>query len=79
MKKLILLVLVASAFLGGYYLGRLPGSPDVFGWSKRTYRQVTAWAGQAAAVKQPGRQVTAPARTAWLAFDPYRDQAGQDK
>lgn len=29
MKKLIPAVLIGASFLGGYYVGRLPGSPDL--------------------------------------------------
>ncbi len=29
-KKLFVLMVLAATFLGGYYLGREPGSPDIF-------------------------------------------------
>jgi len=41
-------LLLVSAFLGGYYVGRLPGAPDVFGWAKRTYQLAAEWGGKAA-------------------------------
>lgn len=31
MKKLIVLTLLSASFLGGYHLGHLPDSPDIFG------------------------------------------------
>jgi len=48
-KRFIVLVLLGAAFLGGYYLGRKPGSPDIFRYADDVYRQ----AGQA------GRKLTA--------------------
>jgi len=37
MRKLILLVMLTGAFLGGYYLGRKPDSPDIFSVAKQHY------------------------------------------
>ena len=34
MKKILILALLAAAFLFGYDLGRSPDSPDVVGWLK---------------------------------------------
>lgn len=31
MKRLLLLILLTATFLGGYYLGQKPGSPDIIG------------------------------------------------
>jgi len=39
MRKLITTALVAAAFLGGYYLGRAPGSPDILALAKQAYCQ----------------------------------------
>lgn len=39
MKRLLLLILLSGAFLGGYYLGRQPNSPDIFAWAQKTYHQ----------------------------------------
>ena len=39
MKKLLLLILLTGAFLGGYHLGRQPNSPDIFAWAQKTYNQ----------------------------------------
>lgn len=33
MRRFIRIILLVGIFLGGYYLGRLPDSPDVFGWA----------------------------------------------
>ena len=38
-KKLFILMLLSGAFLGGYYLGYQPDSPDIFAWAKDTYNQ----------------------------------------
>jgi hypothetical protein len=45
MKTLILLIVLAAAFLGGYYLGHQPDSPDIFGQAQKVYQRVSA-AGQ---------------------------------
>ena len=45
MIRLIVLTLLIAAFLGGYYLGHQPSSPDIFGW----VRQMSRDAGLAAA------------------------------
>ena len=45
MKKLIFIVLLAAAFVGGYHLGRQPGSPDIVGWGRDVYDQASG-AGQ---------------------------------
>ena len=44
MKRLLTLMLLAGAFLGGYYVRGLPGSPDIFDsdclkWLEKGYRQ----------------------------------------
>lgn len=41
MKTSIVCILIAAAFLGGYYLGRHPGSPDILAWAQQTCQQVT--------------------------------------
>lgn len=38
-KRLFLLMLLSATFLSGYYLGRLPGSPDVFAMAENGYQQ----------------------------------------
>lgn len=50
MRKLILLILLAASFLGGYYLGRRPGSPDVIRWCRQACRQSADTAVHVAAV-----------------------------
>jgi hypothetical protein len=35
MKRVLMLLLLVGAFLGGYYLGRLPNSPDIFAWGRQ--------------------------------------------
>lgn len=39
MKLAILVILLTAMFLGGYYVGRLPGAPDVFGMAQNAYAQ----------------------------------------
>ena len=49
MKKFIALILLAGAFLGGYYVGRLPSAPDIFSWADKTYEQAQQAGGKFAA------------------------------
>ncbi len=39
MKRAFVLILLTGAFLGGYYLGHLPNSPDIFAWGRETFEQ----------------------------------------
>jgi len=48
--KLFATVILVGTFLGGYYLGRKPQSPDIFAWAQRTYRQAV----------EAGSQLTGP-------------------
>ena len=41
MKKLFVLILLAAAFLAGYYYGHQPNSPDIFGKAQAYYRQAS--------------------------------------
>lgn len=36
-KRLFMLIILSTVFLSGYYLGRLPGSPDVFAMAQDGY------------------------------------------
>lgn len=47
MKRVLTLFLLTAAFLGGYYLGRLPNSPDIFAWGRRTFDQAVDMGRQA--------------------------------
>jgi hypothetical protein len=40
MRLTILFILLLGAFLGGYYSGQQPNSPDVFGWAQGAYESV---------------------------------------
>jgi len=48
MRRLLTLIVLAGAFLGGYYLRGLDGSPDIFGWFQENYPRFSQ-AGQALA------------------------------
>ena len=37
MRHLIVTILVLAGALGGYYLGHLEGSPDIFAWAQDAY------------------------------------------
>lgn len=38
-KQLFMVIILGGVFLSGYYLGRLPGSPDVFAIAQDGYDQ----------------------------------------
>lgn len=47
--RLFATIVLAAAFLGGYYLGRKPQSPDIFAWAQRTYRRAAEVGGRLSA------------------------------
>ena len=40
MRRLLKIFLLLAVFLGGYYLGGLPNSPDIFSWARGAYHRV---------------------------------------
>lgn len=38
-KRMAILIVLAGTFLGGYYVGRLPGSPDIFAMAQDGYHR----------------------------------------
>ncbi len=42
MRRLVKLILLLAVFLGGYYVGRRPGSPDIFAKAGQAYRRITS-------------------------------------
>jgi len=54
MRKFLLLLLLMGAFLGGYQVGRSPGSPDVISRARQAYRRASH-AGEALAGFVNGR------------------------
>jgi hypothetical protein len=69
---LIGLILLSAAFLGGYWCGRQPGSPDVFAWLQRTLPQV-AEAGERIVVEfRHAQSPDAAGRDPNAAFAPLR-------
>jgi len=40
MRRLLVFLLLAAAFVGGYHVGRQPGSPDIIGWAQDAYPHV---------------------------------------
>jgi hypothetical protein len=41
-KKLFILILLGGAFFSGYYVGRLPGAPDLTPYAEKCYVQASA-------------------------------------
>lgn len=35
MMRFVILLLILGGFLGGYYVGHRPGSPDIFAWPQK--------------------------------------------
>lgn len=48
MLRTLKLVLLLGFFLAGYYVGHLPGSPDIFGKAKGAYDALSAESAQIA-------------------------------
>lgn len=67
MRKLLILILLAGAFYGGYCTGRLPGAPDLSPFAKKcgaAIVKVSRRAVQWAAVEWEKLQAPAPAQAA---------------
>lgn len=72
MKFLAMMMLLAT-FLGGYYLGHKPDSPDIFGWASGAYDQVA----RAAAVAQDFVGQDGPSENDKLSLEKLAGQIGQ--
>ena len=42
MRRLLTIILLSAAFLGGYYLGHQPNSPDIFARTSQLYNRLTS-------------------------------------
>ena len=40
-RRLLTTAMLLGTFLGGYYLGRMPGSPDIIHWARSRYSKVS--------------------------------------
>ena len=64
MTRLVVLILLVGSFLGGYYLGHLENSPDVFGWLGGAYAKAARTgedlADGSARDLDPGRVIAEP-------------------
>ena len=49
MRRLVKLILLLAVFLGGYYVGRRPGSPDIFARAGQVYNRLTSTTDEIAA------------------------------
>ena len=58
--RLILLILLSAAFLGGYYLGQQPNSPDIFGAAAKVYAKASS------EVNHVSHKALAPAEGAYV-------------
>jgi len=56
MNRLIGLLLAVGAFLGGYHLGRMPGSPDVYAWVRSVCRHAPGVAKTSSVAQAPKAQ-----------------------
>ena len=77
--KLLRFILLLAAFLGGYYLGHRPDSPDIFAMAARAWREFNADDGRTGDVlaedaDRPGRPA-APASEAAGHDDPSLTEA----
>lgn len=77
MRRLIRTMLLVAVFLGGYYLGGLPGRPDIIGWAggvcsgiDRTTREISA--------KAQREQKSLPEAVVSYALDPTPEPAAHE-
>jgi hypothetical protein len=61
MKKLIVLILLAAAFFGGYHVGRLPGAPDLTAAAQKICGQIRAASKNLPAVVRPDKPTVSAA------------------
>jgi len=60
MIRTLAVLLLIVAFLAGYYVGRLPGSPDVFAWARETYQKASEYGSKGANVIDETRNCMRP-------------------
>ncbi len=68
-RKTVILGLLCAVFLGGYYLGRQPGSPDILAHIESGARATWAFGASAAAA------IESVAEAAGFSADPEAEQA----
>jgi len=61
MKLFLLMLFCPPCFLGGYYCGHLPNSPDIIGWARDRYDQCVQAKRQVMALIEAQDKVTAGA------------------
>jgi len=66
MRRFLRSVLLLGVFLGGYYLGHLPDSPDIFGWAVSVYQRVHRVAGEICARAEQDNVGVAEATVGYL-------------
>ena len=53
MRRLFLTILLSAVFVAGYYVGRLPGSPDIVEKVDKVWRQVYTYGQEIVAANKP--------------------------
>ena len=72
MRRFLRVIVLMAVFLGGYYVGRLPNSPDVFGWSVDVYHRADRAAREISA-KAKAEDMSVPAAALSYALAPGVD------
>jgi hypothetical protein len=62
MTKFLIAILLALSFLGGYYAGRIPGSPDLIAQARQVFRQASQLTAQALAYGNHAQDKHKPAK-----------------
>ncbi len=79
MRRLIKLILLLAVFLGGYYVGHRPDSPDIFAHAGKVYNRFTSATDDIAArAKQDDVPVTEAAVSYLLESESARRSAEND-
>ncbi len=53
MRRLFLTILLSAMFIAGYYVGRLPGSPNIVNKVDKVWRQVYTYGQEIIAANRP--------------------------
>ena len=63
--RLIRLIIMMAVFVGGYYLGRQPNSPDIIAWGRAACQRISQAAGD---VSQRAQRENIPVHKAAVAY-----------
>ena len=78
MRRFLRLIVLMAVFLGGYYVGHLPNSPDIVAWSANAYRRVDKATKDIAARSKAENTSVPEAAVSYLFGSAVDSQAAED-